>query len=40
MLSFASLFLVEIPNGDSVGPKLVLLDSSQFNQNMLYDATV
>lgn len=40
MLSFAPLFLIETPSGDSVGPKLVLSVSSQFSSNMLYVATV
>lgn len=39
-VGFAPLFLIEIPNGDSVDPKLFLSGSSQFSPNILYDALV
>lgn len=39
-LSFILPFLAETPKEDSVGPKLVLSESSQFSPNMLSDAIV
>jgi len=40
MLSCAPVFLIETPNGDSVGPKLVLSGSSQFSPKIPYDALI